>query len=324
VLTYVPRLDRDTVAEASRQTHAIWGAGRDLAEHEARTLEQLERGGPELLRYVGLVDDDGRLVASIKRYALALAVPASPAGVVPAVGIGAVFTRDDARRQGAATTLLRAVLGEARDLGYRAAWLYSDVAPAIYERLGFVSLPAWIHEALAAELPAQGALERRSITLDAPPVHAAGVDDVDRVLGWYEAAWDRRWLRPVRSRAALRYFGWRNGVRGAHLLHDGGREVGYVIAQPTEPSSGARRALWVEEWSAPGVPVARIFATFRAMAEASGAATVRGWLRPDTVALPFSRTRRADAWPMIAALDDSWSPQAVPGDHVHLGSLDHF
>ncbi len=123
------------------------------------TGEQLERAGPEMLRYVGLVDDRGELVAAIKRYGLALVTGVPGALVeVRAVGIGAVHTRDDRRREGLAARLVEAVMAEAADLGYAAAFLYSDIDPGYYARLGFVALAADEHEAEVEALPPDDAL----------------------------------------------------------------------------------------------------------------------------------------------------------------------
>ncbi len=140
VRRYLAALDRTQIVEAARQNHPLWGGDRSPAEHAAYTLGQLEIAGPELMRYVGLVDGRGRLVGALKRYSLPFRDGRGDA--LRAVGIGAVFTRPAAHGQGVASALLRAVMGEARDLGYAAALLYSDIDPGYYARLGFVALPA--------------------------------------------------------------------------------------------------------------------------------------------------------------------------------------
>ncbi len=310
-MRYLARLDHDAVLEATRHTFPVWGEHRTAEEHAAYNLRQLEEAGPELLRYVGLVDEAGRLVASMKRYSLQLASPAAPDAVVRAVGVGAVFTREDARRRGLGSALLGEVLREARDLGYAAAWLYSDVDPSIYARSGFVALPAWEHRAPAGSLPSDGALATRPLD-----------GDVDRLIALYERSFEggARWLRPARSRAALRYFRWRNAIRGEHLLLDGAREVGHLVAAP----AASKHTLWVDEWSAPGIDPARVWATVRALADAEGCSAVAGWLRPDQLAPWFTPTRRASAIPMVAVIDGSFSIASVPSDYAHFGSVDHF
>src|SRR5262245_28908658 len=131
-MAYARRLERDEVVVATRHTLALWGEGRTQAEHTAYNLEQLERAGPELLRYVGLRGDDGRLLASSKRYALEIEAPDGTR--TKAVGIGAVMVPDSERRHGHATAMLRAMMEEGRDLGYGAALLYSNIDPRFYEK----------------------------------------------------------------------------------------------------------------------------------------------------------------------------------------------
>src|SRR5262245_59321405 len=99
-MRYVPRLPRALVEEATFHHYATWGLGRTQEEHTAHNFEQLERAGPELLRYVGLVEEGG-LVASCKRYSLLLRH--HKCGVIRAVGIGAVFTPPAGRGRGAAS-----------------------------------------------------------------------------------------------------------------------------------------------------------------------------------------------------------------------------
>lgn len=302
--TFLPRLDRALIAEATRHTHALWSGGRSLAEHTAYTLEQLDLAGPELLHYVGLTDETG-LVASAKRYGLAIAAPDGRA--LPAVGIGAVFTREDARGRGHAAALVREILREARDAGAAAAWLHAEIDPAYYARLGFIELPGRSYRAPAAALPAGAPLEARPAT----------VEDVARMVAWYEAAFEGPWLRPARSAAMWRYFTFRNHVR-AWILEGAGVDVGYLCAEH------GGDVLWVNEWSAPGVAQPRILATLRALAEREELPGVAGWLRPDQCAAPFQPEPRDAGVPMIALLDGPWTAADVDPTRVHFGSFEYF
>ncbi len=297
-MRYLPALDRAQIVEATRQNHALWGGGRSAAEHATRTLEQLETAGPELLRYVGIVDGRGRLVGALKRYSLSFRDGRGEA--LRAVGIGAVFTRPAARGRGVASALLRAVTGEARDLGYAAALLYSDIDPAFYARLGFVALPARDWTIVPADLPGGGGLV----------VRRAGRRDQDRLLGWYEEAWRRAhpsFLRPERSAAVWRYFCLRNRIRETWIVRWRGRDAGYLIAGRDDarrdlPHPRAPRLLWFDEAAAPGVPDRRIWATVRMLAGEAGASQVRGWLGPDGAPPGATRLARPSSFPMIAPL----------------------
>lgn len=59
-----------------------------------------------------------------------------------ACGIGSVFTRPDARGRGYATAMIATLLDAERAAGRDVAYLFSDIHPHFYERLGFLSLPS--------------------------------------------------------------------------------------------------------------------------------------------------------------------------------------
>ena len=311
---YVPLLDRAGIEEAARQSHALWGYGLTPSEHVARTRAQIDHAGPELLRYVGLVGDHG-LVAASKRYGLLFRVGGREARVM---GIGAVLTRESERGRGHAPTLIRAMVAEAKDLGYAAAILYSDIDAAYYARLGFVALPAVDHFALPDALPATGMLAFR-------PSNEA---DLDRLCAFHEASWaaSPAATRPVRSRALWRFFRARNHITGEWILSDGGRDVGYLLASLDDPRRDLPEPrpsglLWVDEWSAPGVERARVLATIRAIAEREGAREIGLWLRPGDPAEPLRAAPRPASFPMILPL---WPALTVDPTRDHLGSFEHF
>lgn len=311
---YVPQLDRSDVDEAARQNQALWGYGRSTASHLAHTAAQLTTAGPELLRYVGLVSDAG-LVAASKRYGLLFRAGGHEARVL---GIGAVFTKESERGKGHAPALIRAMIREAKDLGYAAAILYSDIDTAYYARLGFTALTAVDHFALTVALPDTSALAFRP----------AGKGDLDRLIAWYEASWaaSPEALRPMRSRALFRFFQWRNRVADAWILSDAGRDVGYLLASLDDPQRDLPEPrpdnlLWVDEWSAPGVDPARVLATIRAVAERCGAHEIGLWPRPGQHLEPFRSAPRTASFPMIAPLAPGLT---VDPARDYLGSFEHF
>lgn len=69
-------------------------------------------------------------------------------------GIASVFVERHLRRRGLASELLRRVRARLREEGAQAAILYSEVGPALYERLGFVARPAATRAWPAADGPA--------------------------------------------------------------------------------------------------------------------------------------------------------------------------
>jgi hypothetical protein len=63
--------------------------------------------------------------------------------VLAGYGLGAVSTRPEARRRGHADALCRHAIAEAEREGRAVGLLYSAIAPAYYERMGFRVVPAW-------------------------------------------------------------------------------------------------------------------------------------------------------------------------------------
>jgi predicted N-acetyltransferase YhbS len=314
---YIPELDEGLVREAARNTHALWSGGRDLEAHTESQFAQLRRAGSALLRFVGLVDDSG-LVASIKRYTLGMALPGG--GSAGAVGIGAVFTRMDARGTGAASALIERVLAEARAEGLGAALLYSDIDPAFYERLGFVTLPAVSHIAPVSSLPSGTDLTRRP----------AREEDERAMLEAHDASFDASFLRLRRSLAAFRFFRFRNRIERAWILRLDGEDIGYVIADKHDSSrdDGAMVppiTLWVDEWAS-RVPLElpQVFGALRALAEHEGAQHVAGWLRPDHAIPPFTAVPRSISIPMVCPLGQGLRAEDIRPDRAYFGSFDHF
>ncbi|MEA2720260.1 MAG: hypothetical protein QOJ39_2124, partial [Candidatus Eremiobacteraeota bacterium] len=125
--------------EVLPRSRALWAGARTFDEYVAEFLATANSGwGKRRFRTLGLYLD-GELVASCKRYARVLRCGER---TYEAAGIGAVFTPDELRGRGYATALLGAFLDAERDAGTDLAYLFSDIHPAFYERLGFVALPS--------------------------------------------------------------------------------------------------------------------------------------------------------------------------------------
>jgi predicted N-acetyltransferase YhbS len=120
------------------ETFPVWGEGLDRAGYGRYNRAQLGTPwGSRHLRRVALVDD-GRLLATAKRYDLTGRIDGQP---VKMLGLGAVFTPESERGHGHAATLLRRLLDDAAAKGFGLALLFSEIDPHYYERLGFRRLP---------------------------------------------------------------------------------------------------------------------------------------------------------------------------------------
>lgn len=129
----------------------LWAEGRTLE----RYVEDFHRVaasayGRRRFRTLGL-RIDGALCASFKRYEREVRCGTR---ILRAAGIGAVFTPPALRGRGYASAMLGAFLDAERDAGTDIAYLFSDIHPSFYERLGFISLPSRTISLRADSLPA--------------------------------------------------------------------------------------------------------------------------------------------------------------------------
>ena len=117
-------------------TYPVWNDGLSRAAYGQWNAAQLRtRWGRNHLVRVALVDDDGRLLASAKRYRFDARLDGREGFVS---GLAAVFTPPGRRGQGHATALLHQLIEEEQRAGSLAAALFSEIGPSFYERLGFM------------------------------------------------------------------------------------------------------------------------------------------------------------------------------------------
>jgi len=89
------------------------------------------------LHRFALVDDDGEVLASLKRYRFDARISGRQGTMS---GIGAVFTPPDRRGNGYASELIHRVLEAERGDGALIAALFSEIGPEFYGRLGFTAI----------------------------------------------------------------------------------------------------------------------------------------------------------------------------------------
>ena len=133
-----------TADEAMRRrildhTFPIWNEGLSREAYGRWNDAQLRtEWGRTHLQRIALVNDEGDLLATAKRYRLDVRVDAHAGWMC---GIGAVFTPDDRRGRGHASRLIEMMLADARTEGALFASLFSEIGTAYYERLGFSAVP---------------------------------------------------------------------------------------------------------------------------------------------------------------------------------------
>lgn len=121
-----------------RDTYPIWGGGLSFEAYASFQAGQRRTSwGATHIERVAL-QEGSRTLASAKRYDLTARIDGRIRRVL---GIGAVFTPRELRGRGAASALIAHLVDAANTEGYEFALLFSDIGPALYERLDFVPVP---------------------------------------------------------------------------------------------------------------------------------------------------------------------------------------
>jgi hypothetical protein len=120
-------------------TYPVWNEGLTRAAYGRWNAAQMRTPwGLAHLRRFALVDNDGRLLASAKRYRYDVRVDGQDGWMC---GLGAVFTPAGQRGHGHGAELIRQILDQERAAGAVMAALFSEIGEAYYRRLGFETVP---------------------------------------------------------------------------------------------------------------------------------------------------------------------------------------
>ena len=202
---------------------AIWGGERSFADYAAEFGAVSASGfGRRRFRTLGLALD-GDVVTSCKRYQRELRCGPR---TFRAAGIGAVFTPEASRGRGYATAFLGALLDAERAGGTDFVYLFSDIHPAFYERLGFVPLPSRAIVLRADTLPHARIAARTLTDGDWPAIERCfAILDATRAFALTRPPLVWEWLR-LRARADEA-----GGVRVRLGVARGRRLVAYVLGR---------------------------------------------------------------------------------------------
>jgi len=120
-------------------TYPIWNEGLTREGYARWNAAQLQTAwGKEHLRRFALVDDNGRWVATAKRYLWPMRLDGAEGMMC---GLGAVFTRPDERGRGYGALIVNQLIERAREEGATVAGLFSEIGDRYYGRLGFTTVP---------------------------------------------------------------------------------------------------------------------------------------------------------------------------------------
>jgi ribosomal protein S18 acetylase RimI-like enzyme len=271
-------------------------------------------------------DDGRRVLSSVKVYRPKVRIGSSWG---EACGIGAVFTPPAHRGRGYARAMLERLLAEAEERGDSIALLFSDIAPPLYESLGFRALEAEesVGTLRKTREPAGPSLRLRPLRdADLPRVRAAHAAATRRRPFAVERDPEHWRFLLARSEAYFRRLDGTDTARRFRIAEANGVFAGYVVAVEAED-------VWdLREVGAAGDDPATLVSVARAGARdavAAGMRTVRGWFpREWHDLLPEGRLRfrpRSHARPMIRpiAADDALV-RSVAAEGAFIPYLDQF
>jgi len=317
----------EQIRSVLRESHALWGAGLSVADYVGMWEEMADsRWGRAWYSWRALVDDEGRVLSSLKLYRPMLRLGEATGR---AAAIGAVFTPRGYRRRGHAAALIRATCDEAGRRGDRSALLFTDIGTEYYRGLGFASLPC---EDFLGSLPAAPARAPRGMTF-----RSMTVDDLDAVARAHDATSGRRPIAVLRDRGHWEFLLLRATTFFLRLDRSGLEHRFMIAMESSRPIGYLVGVLGPGEWNLreaeafdgdPGT-LARILASGAAEARSAGATTVWGWIPrsvwPLVTAWRLRSQPRLRAIPMIAALDGRELPARFDTiDAAFIPYLDQF
>ena len=295
------------------ESHAIWGAGLSILDYVSMWEEMAQsRWARAWYAWRALVDDDGRVLSSLKLYRPALRLGERSGR---AAAIGAVFTPRSFRRRGFAAALLRATLDEAEAAGDIAALLFTDIGTEYYRAFGFAALPC---EDALGSIAGAAARAPRGVTF-----RSMTPDDLDTVCRVQAAATAARPIAIVRDRdhweflllRASTFFSRLDGSgleRRFTIAMESSRPIGYLVAVSGPGEWNLREA---EAFDGEPQTLAKILNAAAAEANAQSATTVWGWIPrsvwPHVPAWQLRAQPRLRAIPMLRALSGSVLPEAA-------------
>ena len=152
-------------------TFPIWNEGLSRQAYGQWNVSQTRTPwGREHLHRFALLDDDGELLATAKRYRHEIRLDGREGWMA---GFGAVFTPPAGRGRGAASRLLELLMERSRAEGALLASLFSEIGPGFYARLGFRPVPfdeVTLNVTLKGGSPAM--LVRAGVERDLPDIAA--------------------------------------------------------------------------------------------------------------------------------------------------------
>jgi GNAT superfamily N-acetyltransferase len=192
----------------------MWGDGRTFERYAADFVAVANSAYGKRRPFTIGLREDGELVSSCKNYDREIRWNDV---ALRTTGIGAVFTPPRLRGRGCAAAMLGALLDAERAAGRDVAFLYSDIHPLYYERLGFHAVPSRLFTLRADALDGSPAGARPIEAADWAAVRRC-FDALERTRPWSfrrtPLVWDwmrKRWDAPLQDGSQPVRLGVRRG-----------------------------------------------------------------------------------------------------------------
>lgn len=269
-------VDPDLREQVLDQTFPLWNDGLTRRAYGQWNLAQTRtRWGGAHLQRVGLVED-GRVIASAKRYLLDARLSGAP---VKVLGIGAVFTPEDLRGRGLAEALIDAMVADGEARGCTLALLFSEIGPTYYQRLGF---DVWQRPEVVIDVPRTRRGAPATLFRSLEPADLPGLSEISNRYG------DEAGFSLFRSPEYLEFNLVRRRLRAglgpvglrqveAFVSEEGHKPVSYIIV--SRGPEGVR----LEECGDRDPRASRVGAMLEALVEREPSLEdrqLRGWLPP--------------------------------------------
>ena len=252
------------------------------------------------LRYVGLVDRQGTVVAPAKIYRTFLCFHGE---VLETIGLGAVFTQETFRRQGYAQRLLTEILGRAPGLGFKAEFLWSGIGAKYYQKCGFVPY----------------SLEKFSLPTVATEnsFHTQETKSEDKTFmqDLFHKSTVKLEISTYRNRMTWDLFRYLNPTRD-FIVRSGAGPIGYFSG------SKGNDYFWLEEAIALSGRQADLEKAILHYAAGLSLTHIRGWNQPFGIYSDVVKSPIPDPLPMIRVWNGALSVEKT--GKFFFGSLDYF
>lgn len=292
--------------QALDESYSLWGEGLSRPDYGRYNAAQLRTDwGAANLARMALVED-GRLLATAKRYDLVARLDGRPR---PVLGIGAVFTPPDLRRRGFARELIDRMIEDAAARGVTGALLFSEIGPEYYARLGFSIVE--VDELRFEVPPGRG--------IPAIPMRSGDDRDIARIAE-ISARMTQGFRFALERPAPFIQYGLTKKRLLAGLTPGTAREVGFfVVEEGTQPVAYivmtiTPRGRTLEECGDRDPSGARVGAMLQAYAAVRREDPLRlnAWLPPGFCPPQLSVTRRAA--PRDVMMTRGIHPALAPGE----------